>query len=370
MSDSRDETHRTDPAAGAPGADDATDLVPRTARPAMPADQAPTQAAPQVRGTASDTDDEVTQVVARDQLASPRSPSPSPTPPAPPRGPGVTPAASPAGWSAPPATPHPGYPAAGYSPAPPAAGGPSAPSSAPGYSGPPPGYTPPPTAPGYPAPPAGPAYPPPLNATGSPHPAATPAPGYGPPPGGIAPPPGPAGDPSLPPPPRDYRADARNALNRGNSFLGRLLRRGVNGELLRSITPFQSYRVHKPGPLTAAVFIVGLVLGGVLNQSGGLLGVLLCEVVWIAAAYVLIAIGTKGALQTVAYGIGALGAASYALAAVLAFSAYSTLSSLPYSGGMTVGLLMVGVLAVVLAVAHGYVALQVHREIAKIAAGQ
>ncbi|RDH75280.1 hypothetical protein DVS77_26635 [Mycolicibacterium moriokaense] len=176
----------------------------------------------------------------------------------------------------------------------------------------------------------------------------------------------------MPPPPRDYRADARNALNKGNSWLGRLIRKGVNGELI-PITAFQSYRMHKPVPLTVAVFVAGLILAGLFNQSGGLIGLALSEAMWAATAFVLIAIGTKGALQTVVYGICLVGALGFAAAAYMAFTTYSTLSSLPYSGtasGISISLVVIGVLAVVLAVVHGYIGIQVNREIKKIASGQ
>ncbi|MGJ6127292.1 hypothetical protein QN239_32455 [Mycolicibacterium sp. Y3] len=176
----------------------------------------------------------------------------------------------------------------------------------------------------------------------------------------------------MPPPPRDYAADARAALNKGNSFLGRLLRRGVNGELI-PVTAFQSYRMHKPVPLTVAVFIIGLILAGVFSQSGGLIGLILSEAVWALTAFVLIAIGTKGSLQTIVYGICLVGALGFASAAYIAFTSYATFSSLPYSGaasGLSIGLLIIGVIATVLAVVHGYVGIQVHREIKKIASGQ
>jgi len=175
--------------------------------------------------------------------------------------------------------------------------------------------------------------------------------------------------PNMPPPPRDYAADARAALNKGNSFLGRLLRKGVNGELI-PVAAFQSYRMHKPVPLTVAVFIIGLILAGLFGQSGGLIGLILSEAVWALTAFVLIAIGTKGALQTIVYGICLVGALGFAAAAYIAFTSYSTLSSLPYSGGISISLLVIGVAAIVLAIVHGYIGLQVNREIKKIASGQ
>lgn len=230
-------------------------------------------------------------------------------------------------------------------------------------------YPPPPPA-GYGPPAAG--YPP---APSSPEP-----PRYGPPsaPMGYGQPPGPgdafgaaghSAQPNMPPPPRDYAADARAALNKGNSFLGRLLRKGVNGELI-PVAAFQSYRMHKPVPLTVAVFIIGLILAGLFGQSGGLIGLILSEAVWALTAFVLIAIGTKGALQTIVYGICLVGALGFAAAAYIAFTSYSTLSSLPYSGGISISLLVIGVAAIVLAIVHGYIGLQVNREIKKIASGQ
>ncbi|MBX7451897.1 hypothetical protein GR927_28235 [Mycolicibacterium sp. 3033] len=219
--------------------------------------------------------------------------------------------------------------------------------------------------------PAGPGYPPGGHG-GPPHAGSAPT-GYGPPPGyGDPAPNAQAASPNMPPPPRDYRADARKALNKGNSWLGRLIRKGVNGELI-PITAFQSYRMHKPVPLTVAVFVAGLILAGLFNQSGGLIGLVLSEAMWAATAFVLIAIGTKGALQTVVFGICLVGALGFAAAAYMAFTTYSTLSSLPYSGaasGISMSLVVIGVLAVVLAVVHGYIGTQVNREIKKIASGQ
>lgn len=259
----------------------------------------------------------------------------------------------------------------------------SAPQSGPPYPGAPMVAPSGPMPPQQPAPPPGAGFPPAPPAGYGPAPA-----GYGYPPGshggpaqsgpaptGYGAPAGPtaqAGSPNMPPPPRDYRADARNALNKGNSWLGRLIRKGVNGELI-PVTAFQSYRMHKPVPLTVAVFVAGLILAGLFNQSGGLIGLILSEAMWAATAFVLIAIGTKGALQTVVYGICLVGALGFAAAAYMAFTTYSTLSSLPYSGaasGISISLVVIGVLAVVLAVVHGYIGIQVNREIKKIASGQ
>ena len=176
----------------------------------------------------------------------------------------------------------------------------------------------------------------------------------------------------MPPPPRDYRADVRTALDKGNSWLGRLLRKGVNGELI-PVAAFQSYRMHKPVALTAGVYIVGALLAVLLSQSGGLIGLALGEALWALTAFVLIAVGTKGALQTVVYGIGLLGALAFAWIAYMSFTSYSMLSSTPYGGaasGLSLGLLLAGVLAVALAVVHGYVGIQVNREITKIASRQ
>ncbi|MCH9729325.1 MAG: hypothetical protein K0U84_06570 [Actinomycetia bacterium] len=191
-------------------------------------------------------------------------------------------------------------------------------------------------------------------------------PGYGVGPNGQPTP------PSMPPPPRDYRADVRAALNKGNSWLGRLLRKGVNGELI-PVPAFQSYRMHKPVPLIVAVYITGLVLAVVFNRSAGLIGMALGEAMWALTAFVLIAIGTKGALQTVVYGIGLLGALDFASLAYVSFTSYSIVSSSPYGGsasGLSLGMLVIGFIAVVLAVVHSYIGIQVHREIRKIASGQ
>jgi hypothetical protein len=131
--------------------------------------------------------------------------------------------------------------------------------------------------------------------------------------------------------------------------------------------------MHKPVPLTVAVFVIGLILAGVFSQSGGVIGLILSEAIWAITAYVLIAIGTKGALQTIVYGICLVGALGFAAAAYIAFTSYATFSSLPYSSaasGLSIGLLIIGIVAAVLAVIHGYIGIQVHREIKKIAAGQ
>lgn len=343
---------------------DRTVQVPHTPRP---------QGGNTASGPGDDSDE--TEVVSRDQLGIANSgnagthapqrsgslPPQSPPPVSPPTT-GRTTASTP---------PHSGpspYPGAPVGP-PPAAGATHQAPPTPGATfppAPPTGYGPPPT--GYGATPTGPEPP-----RYDPSQAGSAPPGYGPPPGygGAYGVPGQSAQPNMPPPPRDYGADARAALTKGNSFLGRLLRRGVNGELIR-VSAFQSYRMHKPVPLTVAVFIVGLILAAVFNQSGGLIGFILSEAMWALTAYVLIAIGTKGALQTIVYGICLVGALGFAAAAYIAFTSYATLSSLPYSGasGISVGLLISGILAVVLAVVHGYVGLQVNREIKKIAAGQ
>ena len=208
--------------------------------------------------------------------------------------------------------------------------------------------------------------------------------GFGPAPAGHGRHPGygvgPNGQPTppyMPPPPRDYRADVRTALNKGNSWLGRLIREGVNGELI-ALPAFQSYRMHKPVPLTVGVFLVGLALSWMFGQASSLLiGMALSEAAWALTAFVLIAIGTKGALQTVAYGVGLVIGLFAAAAAVLAFMAHSAASELssssPYGSVIASALpnmLVVGVVSAALAVVHVYIGIQVHREITKIASGQ
>ena len=214
------------------------------------------------------------------------------------------------------------------------------PAGRPPLSGPPPGWRPP-------------APPQPTFGTAAP-----------PPQFGVAGPP-----PGMPAPPRDYRADMRAAIDKGNSFLGRLLRRGVNGELL-SVPAFQSYRAHQPDPLTVVAFIAGVVLVAVFAMMPGVIGLVLMEVMWAATAFVLIAIGTKRAFQFIVYGVGVVGALGYVGAAYYAISAFTLLANLPYGGSTSVGLLIVTVVAILLAILHVYIAVQVHREIRKIAAGQ
>ncbi len=214
--------------------------------------------------------------------------------------------------------------------------------------------------------------------------------GYGraytpPPPTGYAPQPGygyavgPNGQPTapyMPPPPHYYRPDMRTGLNKGNSALARLIRKGVSGQLI-PVAAFQNLRMRSPVALTVAVLITGMAITYVINQSIGLKllipGQLLGEATWLLTAFVLIAIGTRGSLLTVVYGIGLFGVVGHSVIAFIAIGRWATFSDeffISPHADLATTMLVMGLFGMTAAVLHGYIGIQVNREIKKIASGR
>jgi hypothetical protein len=275
--------------------------------------------------------------------------------------------------------PPPQYPGAGPAPQRPA-------TPPPANYGPPAGLPPQPGSPYSPPPMSGPAnYGPPPTA----------APGYGPvpqqphgyppqpdpytqhdpyaQPDSYAPPPQQQAGPGQPPPQSPLGA-ANNALAKGGSFIARLIHRGMYGELIKNPW-FQQTRQQSPDQFVYIGFGIGVVLALILGQIGGLIGDILTLAMWAGLAYTFIAIGTKKAVQFVAYGICGIGAVLYGGGALLGFLAWSQLSSSPYmsglgSSGIGTIILLQSISSTVFAVVLAWAGITVHRTIKKLSGQQ
>ncbi|SEB18437.1 MULTISPECIES: hypothetical protein [unclassified Mycobacterium] len=231
---------------------------------------------------------------------------------------------------------------------------------------PPPGFGAPTYgAPGFGAPGFGAPVPPPGFGPGGTQP------GFGAPqPGGY---PGPGG-PQFggPPGPQQTPVDmAKSLLTKGDSFIFRLMTRGVRGELIQQPW-FQNMR-NNPQGSNQFVYLGygGAVLIGLFLSLFGGIGSLIASVVWLGLAYCFLALGTKLAAQFVAYGICGVGAVASLLGLLFGIIGLAGVSGSPYiSGTLTAMLILAVVINGVIAVVLGYIGIQVHKGIQKIATGQ
>ena len=196
-------------------------------------------------------------------------------------------------------------------------------------------------------------------------------PGFGAPqPGGY---PGPGGSqfPGQPGPQQTPVDMAKSLLNKGDSFIFRLMTRGVRGELIQQPW-FQNMRTNPQGS-NQFVYLgyAGAVLLGLFLSLFGGIGSLIACVVWLGLAYCFLALGTKLAAQFVAYGICGVGAAASLLGVLIGVIGLAGVSSSPYvSGTLTAMLVLAIVIDAVIAVVLGYIGIQVHKGMQKIASGQ
>ncbi|BCI78678.1 hypothetical protein ACJH6J_02740 [Mycobacterium sp. SMC-18] len=332
------------PSAALPGTGDQTQVVPSTA-------------------AAPETGDQT-------QVVPPTVAAPQWQPPQPPAAP------NPYGQQVPPAAPQWQPPQPGYqppqsqfgqpgAPVPPQPEQPWNPAGAPVPPPPPPGFGAPTYgAPGFGAPGFGAPIPPGFGPGGA-------QPGFGAPqPGGY---PGP-GAPQFggPAGPQQTPVDmAKSLLTKGDSFIFRLMTRGVRGELIQQPW-FQNMR-NNPQGSNQFVYLGygGAVLIGLFLSLFGGIGSLIASVVWLGLAYCFLALGTKLAAQFVAYGICGVGAAASLLGLLIGIIGLAGVSSSPYiSGSLTAMLILAVVINGVIAVVLGYIGIQVHKGIQKIAAGQ
>jgi hypothetical protein len=154
-------------------------------------------------------------------------------------------------------------------------------------------------------------------------------------------------------------------LGKGSSFISRLIYRGINGELIRQPW-FQKTRQESPDTFVYVGFGVGLLLAIVLGQLPGASGTIAAFAVWVALAYVFFAVGTKKAVQFVAYGICGVGAVLYGLGALLGFTGWMSLSSAsPLLQGTGLGTIIIlqTVLSAVACAVLVFAGLAVHRTI-------
>jgi len=197
---------------------------------------------------------------------------------------------------------------------------------------------------------------------GGPYPgAAQPNPGFGQPDPGFAAPgfPGAAG-PSTPQSPGEL---ASNLIGKGNTFLTRLMQRGMQGELIKAPW-FQAFR-QSPDQFMLISYIVVAVLVLLLSYGGGLIGSVLSLAFWAALAYTFFAIGTLKAHKWVANGIG-YGGAAIALVgtidpitALIDFSEYA-----PTSLGLRLGVNIA--ISVIVAAVLGLAGYLVNKEIKRL----
>ncbi|TXH22544.1 MAG: hypothetical protein E6R06_16915 [Mycobacterium sp.] len=231
---------------------------------------------------------------------------------------------------------------------------------------PPPGFGAPTYgAPGFGAPGFGASVPPPGFGPGGAQP------GFGSPqPGGY---PGPGGQQfGGPAGPQQTPVDmAKSLLTKGDSFIFRLMTRGVRGELIQQPW-FQNMR-NNPQGSNQFVYLGygGAVLIGLFLSLFGGIGSLIASVIWLGLAYCFLALGTKLAAQFVAYGICGVGAVASLLGLLFGIIGLAGVSSSPYvSGSLTAMLILAVVINGVIAVVLGYIGIQVHKGIQKIATGQ
>lgn len=164
---------------------------------------------------------------------------------------------------------------------------------------------------------------------------------------------------------------AKSLLTKGDSFIFRLMTRGVRGELIQQPW-FQNMR-NNPQGSNQFVYLGygGAVLIGLFLSLFGGIGSLIASVIWLGLAYCFLALGTKLAAQFVAYGICGVGAVASLLGLLFGIISLAGVSSSPYvSGSLTAMLILAVVINGVIAVVLGYIGIQVHKGIQKIATGQ
>lgn len=163
---------------------------------------------------------------------------------------------------------------------------------------------------------------------------------------------------------------AKSLLNKGDSFIFRFMQRGVRGELIPQPW-FQNMRSNPQGS-NQFVYLgyAGAVLIGLFLSLFGGIGSLVASVVWLGFAYCFLALGTKLAAQFVAYGICGVGAAASLLGLLFGVIGLLAATGSPYvSGTLTAMLVLAVVINGIVAVVLGYIGIQVHKGIAKIASG-
>jgi len=156
---------------------------------------------------------------------------------------------------------------------------------------------------------------------------------------------------------------ASNLIGKGSSFLTRLMKRGMDGELIKAPW-FQAFR-QTPDQFMLISYIVVAVLVLLLSYGGGLIGSVLSLAFWAALAYTFFAIGTLKAHKWVANGIG-YGGAAIALVgtidpitALIDFSEYA-----PTSLGLRLGVNIA--ISVIVAAVLGLAGYLVNKEIKRL----
>ena len=175
-------------------------------------------------------------------------------------------------------------------------------------------------------------------------------------------------------PPQSPLGAANAALAKGGSFITRLIHRGMYGELIKNPW-FQQTRQQSPNQFVYISFGIGVILSLIFGQMPGVLGAVLTLALWAGIAYTHFAIGTKKAVQWVAYGICGVGSLINLGGAVLGMLAWSELNSSPYMSGIagsnfSTMFLVEVISAVVCAALFAWVGIVVHRTIMKLSGQQ
>jgi hypothetical protein len=181
-------------------------------------------------------------------------------------------------------------------------------------------------------------------------------------------------DPQQPGPVQSPLGAANAALAKGGSFIARLIQRGMYGELIKNPW-FQQTRQQSPDQFVYIGFGIGVVLALLLGQiGGGLIGDLLTLAIWSGLAYTFFAIGTKKAVQFVAYGICIVGPVLYLWGAIFGLLTWSELASSPYAslGGSSIGIIILvqSIASAVFAALLIWAGVTVHRTIKKLSGQQ
>lgn len=158
--------------------------------------------------------------------------------------------------------------------------------------------------------------------------------------------------------------DVNALLAKGNSFITRLMSRGIRGELIRQPW-FLNFRHQSADQFVYVTYGVGLLLAIVFALLPGVIGTIITDLVWAGLIYLYFALGTKLAHQFIAYGICGVGAALALLSALYTGATFVDLASLHFAGTAVLLLISLAVTAVS-GVALAYIGVQVHSGIQRL----
>jgi hypothetical protein len=176
--------------------------------------------------------------------------------------------------------------------------------------------------------------------------------------------------PQVPGAPLSYAVHAPIQGPANDTFVTRLVERGIRGELFRQPW-FHQLRATQPDTFVFVSFGVGVVLSMLLSLIGStFFATVLTDAVWVALAYLYFALGTKVAHQWLLWGVCVVGGVVTLVRIWSTFTLLSLDQSLARLMGRHVEPTGLLVLELLLDVAVGglliYVGIQLHREIGKL----